>query len=358
LLEQKLPQNIARRRKRHDLRTVLLYIRAVLWEFRWTLVVLVSAELLGGVLFMVTPVGEGGQTLGPLKSFFAAWMALFGQPIVMPETWYLIVLCAIYPLLGFFLIGEGIVRLAFLITSRRHGEKEWMMVKASTYREHVVLCGLGHLGYRVLEQLVASHVPVVALEKDDAGRFMAQAKATGVPILVRDMKDDQALLDAGVAYARAIIIATNDDMANLEVALDARRMNPKIRIIMRLFDQQIAAKVSNALAIDEAFSASALAAPVVAAMALETPILASFPIAGVMHATAEITVAEGSSLAGRSIKQVEAEHGLRVLALEPRTSPAVSHPPPETMLTAGDRLVVNTLATQIAAVTEIGRAHV
>src|SRR5437588_197156 len=84
--------------------------------------------------------------------------------------------------------------------------------------------------------------PHVALEKEATGRFLNDAKATGVPVLVRDMKEDQALVDAGVPFARAIINATNDDMANLEVALDARRLNPKIRIIMRLFDQQIADK--------------------------------------------------------------------------------------------------------------------
>lgn len=71
-------------------------------------------------------------------------------------------------------------------------------------------------------------------------------------------------------YARAIIIATNDDMANLEVALDARRMNPKIRVIMRLFDQRMADKFKEAALIDEAFSPAALAAPILAEMALRS----------------------------------------------------------------------------------------
>ena len=66
--------------------------------------------------------------------------------------------------------------------------------------------------------------------------------------------------------ARAIIVATNDDMANLEVAMDARRLNKNVRVLLRLFDQQIAQKIAGALAIDGAFSASALAAPIIAAM--------------------------------------------------------------------------------------------
>ena len=103
----------------------------------------------------------------------------------------------------------------------------------------------------------------------DNARFLADAKATGTPVLVRSMQEDQALVDAGIEHARAIIIATNDDMANLEVALDARRMNPKVRVIMRLFDQRMADKFKEAALIDEAFSPAALAAPLVADMALK-----------------------------------------------------------------------------------------
>jgi len=137
---------------------------------------------------------------------------------------------------------------------------------ASTYRDHVILCGLGHLGSRILQQLLKSGTHVVAIEKHQEARFLAEAKATGIPVLVRDAKEDQALVDAGIAHARAIIIATNDDTANLEVALDARRMNPQIRIIMRMFDQQLASKVKDAIGIDEAFSSAALAAPIVVGM--------------------------------------------------------------------------------------------
>src|SRR5881628_3838228 len=103
-----------------------------------------------------------------------------------------------------------------------------------------------------------------------SGRFVAQGKPMGVPVLMRDMKDDQSLYEAGIEHARAIIICTNDDMANVEVAIDARRMHPGIRIVMRLFEQDVAKKISGALAIDAVFSASSLAAPTVAAMSLGT----------------------------------------------------------------------------------------
>jgi len=255
------------RARRHDPRTFLLYVRAILREFRWTLCGLAFAVLLGGFLFWLAP-GEGGVGLHPLDALLASWLALLNQPFGTPRVWYLAFLVGFYPLVGFFLVGEGVVRFVLLMSSRKKGEREWMRVMASTYRDHVVVCGLGHVGFRVLECLLADRVPVVAVESDPASRYLDRARATGIPILLRDMRDDTTLVEACVPHARAIVIATNNDIGNLEVALDARRMNPGIRIVMRLFDDQIAAKFKSAGMVDEAFSTSALAAPVVARMAL------------------------------------------------------------------------------------------
>src|SRR4029078_10701904 len=91
-----------------------------------------------------------------------------------------------------------------------------------------------------------------------------------VPVMVRDMKEDQALVDAGIEHARAIVICANNSLANLEVGLDARRMHPKIRVVMRLFDEQIVHKLSDAMDVDVAFSSSTLAAPIVGVMAAQS----------------------------------------------------------------------------------------
>src|SRR5262245_27340284 len=214
------------RRRRRDLRTMSLYAVRMLREFRGTLLALGCMVLFGGLVFHFS-----GSRPPLLVLCDPPWMLMLAPAVLPQDKWYLELLGGTYPLFGFILVGEGIVRLGMLMISRKEGEKEWMRVMASTYRDHVVLCGLGHLGFRILGQLVASSTPVVAIEKDGGGRFIDEARRTGVPILLRDMKDDQALVDAGVQHARAIVIATNDDMANLEVALDSRRMNPKIRII-------------------------------------------------------------------------------------------------------------------------------
>ena len=328
-----------------------LYFRAISREFRWTLLALLIAIALGAVLYWLASPDPGSPTrILPGHAIYRSWSALLGEPTLSaPPTWYVAVVQALYPLLGFALIGEGVVRFALLMLSKRHGEKEWMKVMASTYRDHVVLCGLGKLGIRVLENLVASSIPVIVLERDADNRFLARAKSLGAPVLMRDMKEDQSLIDAQIQHARAVIIATNDDMANLEVALDARRLNPKIRVVMRLFDQQIAAKISSALMVDAAFSSSALAAPLVAALSLETKVLSSSVIHGVPHVMCELTIDRDSAIAGKSVADVERKFPLRIVSRTAADTHRHAMPTPDALLRPGDTIVVHAPTSQLSS---------
>jgi Trk K+ transport system NAD-binding subunit len=300
--------------------------------------VLFVALLIGAGIISLS-IGPSGRHVPIDIAIYDAWMSLLVQPYLDPVHWYIGAIHMLYPILGFIIIGEGIVRLALLVVSKRQGEKEWMRVLASTYRDHVIVCGLGHLGIRVVQQLLAQDMDVVVLERNENGKFLSQGKALGIPILLRDMKDDEALIGAGIEFARAIVLCTNDDMANLEAALDARRLNPKVRVVMRLFEQEIAGKISGALAIDAVFSASTLAAPMVAAITLGSKVLAPLSIGGVPYAASEIAVDSASGLAGNTVGKVEQNMGARVLALLRNGQPI---PPPLAMheLRLSDTLIV------------------
>jgi Trk K+ transport system NAD-binding subunit len=331
-------------------RTLLLYFLALLNEFRWSFFVFLTFLALGTVAFYLTPAEFGSPERATLlNAVYASWMSMLAQPVnAVPTTPLLVVICGLYPLVGLMVLGEGVVRLALLLFSKRHGRKEWMRVMASTYRDHVVLCGVGHLGIRVLEELVNANTPVVAIERDENGTFVAQAKRTGTPVIIGDMKDDTTLLTAGVGRARVVIIATNDDMANLEVALDSRRLNPEIRVVMRLFEQSIAQKISNAFLVDWAFSASSLAAPIVASMSLGTKVLSSSMIAGIPHVSAELRVENGSALADKAVEQIEREFCCNVLARMPADAPIELPPDSRAVARARDTLVIHTPSSQLA----------
>jgi voltage-gated potassium channel len=327
-----------------------LYFVAIIKEFRWTLALLCMAVALGTALYRIAPPGKDRDNSWP-TSFYGGWMALVAQPLDNPpQKWYLEILCGVYPVFGLILLGEGVVRLSFLMVSRRRGEKEWMLVMASTYRDHVILCGLGHLGFRVLEQLRSAGVDVVCIEFDGSSRLVAQAKAMGVAVLVRDMTEDQALVDAGVLSARAIVVATGNDIANLEVALDSRRVNPKIRVLLRLFDQQLASKISEALAVDAAFSSSTLAAPVIAGLALGGHVLSASIIGGVQYLTAKVVIAAGSQLVGCPVVDIESRFVLRVLAVTDASGQTQSPPKSAAISAIGDNLIVHATVDRLKSI--------
>src|SRR6185503_10796590 len=144
-----------------SLRTSVLYFLAILREFRWTLLALLLLLVFGAALHLTSPTDLEGRRHTIDVAMYATWMAMLAQPIRSPpDAWYLRIVCGTYPLLGFILVGEGVVRLAILMVSRRQGEKEWMKVMASTYRDHAVVCGVGRLGVRVIQQLTAAGTPV------------------------------------------------------------------------------------------------------------------------------------------------------------------------------------------------------
>jgi Trk K+ transport system NAD-binding subunit len=153
-----------------------------------------------------------------------------------------------------------------------------------------------------------------------------------------------------------VIIATNDDMANIEVALDSRRLNPKIRVVMRLFEQTIAAKISGAFAVDAAFSASSLSAPMVAAMAMETRAVHALMIDGVRYVAAELILSGESSLAGKTVGEIESSHACRVLALTRKDGTTESPPTLTSQASLGDKLIVHVAADKLTALSFAAKA--
>jgi Trk K+ transport system NAD-binding subunit len=93
--------------------------------------------------------------------------------------------------------------------------------------------------------------------------------------------------------------------------------------------------------IDAAFSSSALAAPLVAAMAMNANVLGSSMIAGVPHVTCELKLSKDTRLAGQRIDKFEAEENLRVLARTPSGAKPVHLPQGADLVQGGDTLVVH-----------------
>jgi Trk K+ transport system NAD-binding subunit len=246
----------------------------------------------------------------------------------------------IMPVLGLTVILEGILYFAGLVRDRRRYERSWCVIMAKSMTDHVVLVGLGRLGWRAFRLLRDIGAPVVVIEADAAHPLLEEVRRDGSPLIVGDGRNENLLVEANAMKARAVIAATNNDLANLEIAMDARQLRPDIRVVVRMFDPKLADKVTSGLAIEAALSQSALAAPAFAMSALDPSIVSSFLVHDRLVVMHRWTVQSDGPLFGKTIGEVMADMGCAVVELRSGTAAARLFPPPDTELQPGDELLV------------------
>ena len=88
--------------------------------------------------------------------------------------------------------------------------------------DHVVVCGLGNIGYRMVEQLHDLGVPLVAAELQETNRYLPAVRRLGVPVLMADIRLPETLQALQVLRARSVVVVvvTSSDIVNLETALN------------------------------------------------------------------------------------------------------------------------------------------
>ena len=210
---------------------------------------------------------------------------------------------------------------------------------------HVIVVGIGNVGTRVIEQLHDLGVAVVAVDKSEGARGLAKARQLGIPVIMGDSSRFSTLRRARVEQCRALVTVTNDDVLNLETALNGRSVREDLRVVLRVFDGDLAERVQRQFRIDASRSVSSLAAPAFAAAMLERKVITTIPVGRKVLLVAELPIAEGSPLAGAPVRTAQDPGEARVIGLLPyRDHRPVWSPAPDRKLVAEDRLIV--LATR------------
>lgn len=163
--------------------------------------------------------------------------------------------------------------------------------------EPVIVCGLGRIGWPVLEYLRALDWPIIAIDLETSPD---DPRLHGVKLLRGNFRDTALLKQAGIMQARGVIILANDDLTNLAACLELRRLNPTVRIVVRLFNENLVAKLGQTVANVVALSSSKLAGPLIATTALSGDVLARFRSSQCSWQIERITVGADSPLIGMS----------------------------------------------------------
>lgn len=174
------------------------------------------------------------------------------------------------------IVGAGVVGIYyamlndFILGSRL--KQFWDAARVPKHN-HYILCGLGAIGIQIVRQLQSQGHEVVIIESDDNNRFLHTARSLGVPVILEDARLSATLQEANSDRAEAIIVATSDDLVNVEIALTAKAVSPKISVVVRAQDSQFARSIQEVFEFDNVLCPTDLAAPSFAAAALGGKIL-------------------------------------------------------------------------------------
>ena len=139
--------------------------------------------------------------------------------------------CPIFIWLIFSLLIDTIVKRR---AQRSLGRKKY------NYKNHVILCGLGRLGYFIADELQKAGERIVVIESNQESENIEYFRNLNIDVYIGNARQPHVLQDAGAEHCRVLISVINDDYANLEIGLNARYFQPELRLVLRIFDESMA----------------------------------------------------------------------------------------------------------------------
>jgi len=135
-------------------------------------------------------------------------------------------------------------------------------------RDHVVVVGLGQVGYRLCTLLRECGIPVVVVEADEDDESVGHARRDKLPIVIGRGADPVVLRKLSLDRARALAAVTPDDLTNVEVAMTARSLAEDLRVVLRAGDGEVAQETGSLFRIGHVIDVHRVAAALIAARAL------------------------------------------------------------------------------------------
>lgn len=285
-------------------------------EFRAPLFWFSFAVIGGGVVYDYIAKLTNEPVGSLAESIYIVLIAAFLQPANrdFPQHFALQFFHFFMPLVGLIAIAQGLSDFGSLLFNRRARSKEWEMAVASTLKNHIVLVGMGHLGYRVARALHEMGKQIVAIEQNPRVDTFNGARKLGIPVINDDATRPSALEGANIKKAQTIILASQNDAMNLQIALKARSMNPNIQVVIRIFDEDFAHSLQDQFGFI-ALSATEMAAPVFAAAASGVDVTNPISVEGQLLSLARFTVAKGAPIDGKTVGFVENKYNINIVLL-------------------------------------------
>jgi voltage-gated potassium channel len=238
-------------------------------------------------------------------------------------------------LLGIGTLFYGFVTVAeFFVSGQLSGLLEERRIEKmiDSFSDHYIICGFGRVGRQVVRDLRAANASHVVIDSNPDNH--ERARLAGVPYIESDAADDEALLEAGIKRARAVIACVDSDAENIFIALTARELRSDILIVARAAREDSEKKLVRAGA-DRVISPYKTSGSEMARVALHPQVAGAFAVAD--YRMEEIEVSPSCTGVGRTIDEIRG-HSV-IVALRRSDGRIEPQPAPDSVIDAGDMLV-------------------
>lgn len=177
------------------------------------------------------------------------------------------------------LLGAGVIGIFYALLNDfvlgTHLQRFWMTTHLPQSGHHII-CGLGGVGYRVVDLLEQLGEDVVAIEQDPQSPMIRPARVRNIPVLVGNATIPDILQSANIQNATTLLAVTSDDAVNLELAITAKSLAPHLSVLVRIYNSRFAHQVQQVFDFDRVISPTDLTAPAFAAAAVGGKILGNY----------------------------------------------------------------------------------
>jgi Trk K+ transport system NAD-binding subunit len=189
-----------------------------------------------------------------------------------------------------------------------------------------------------VNQLHAHGHEVVVIERDLNNRFLNIVRSQGIPVIHGDASLSDTLKAANVQRAEALLAVTSDDTDNLEIALSAKSLAPKLPVVVRNQDPHFSRMVQQVFEFEAVLCPAELATPSFAAAALGGRVLGNGMTGDSLWVALATLITPGHPFCGRRVKEMAMDADFVPLYIETQCQTLHGWDVLETCLSAGDVL--------------------
>jgi voltage-gated potassium channel len=213
-------------------------LRANLLNAAWALVLI---HVIGTIGYYA--IGEGKATI--LDAFYMTFITVatigYAEVIDISHGWVGRLFAVAIGVAGIGFVWVMFSNFTALLLARAMDparQRARLLREVRRMQGHYIVCGLGRIGANVVRELRATGHAVVALETSQAAidAYAVQERSGAERVLQADASDDETLREAGLMQAAGVFAVTGDDSRNMLIALSAKQLNPKVRVVARVHD--------------------------------------------------------------------------------------------------------------------------